>query len=569
MSSPGAGARAAMASCERPSRAPTSRISIPGPMISTMSGTTSTRGACPMVIMPTRGVMRAPLSLEDARVGGGPARSDPRAGIEADLPQLHRLQLEPFFGPEHVAHRLALIDHLGAGSRHHVVGLGLRLQAYARRPEGDRDGGPGSACRDRRAHARPSPRHLVAAEGARGEEVGVADEASHEDGGGGLVDLAGGAHLLEPAAAHHRDAVRHGERLALVVGDVDRGDPDLALELLELELHPIAELLVERAQRLVEEEHGRARDESPGQGHPLLLAARELARIARAVRGQLHEGEGFPHAPLDLAARHPRHAETKGHVLEHGAVGEEGVVLEDHAYAAAVGGHLVHALAFDEDVTCGRLHESRYRAQARGLAASGGAEEREELAPRHGHGDAVEGQRLPVMLDEATELDVGGGGGDRAQRSSLFQRSVHWGRCRATLAQSKSTSLSTSAGPLIILRATSGGSFTVLLVGLKKSSVAKAVCTSGERYMSTSFHASSFCLEPLVTWMTWSRMGCPSTGAAQSTGMPGFWKSYVAPSCSTAITTSFDSRYLPMVSVKSRSLGCIRLIAAMPASTSK
>src|SRR5262249_19902913 len=366
--------------------------------------------------------------------------------------------------------------------------------------------------------------HLVAAEGARGEEVGVADEAGHEDGGGGLVDLARGAHLLEPAAAHHRDAVRHGERLTLVVGDIDRGDPDLALELLELELHAIAELLVERAQRLVEEEHGRTRDESPGEGHPLLLPARELARIARPVRGQLHESEGPAHSPFDLTARHPRHAEAKGHVLEHGAVGEEGVVLEDHAHVAPVGRHQIHALALDEDVARGRLHESRHRAQARSLSATGGAEKSEKLAPRHGEGDAVEGQRLSVTLDEAAELDVGNDR-DRAQRSSLFQRSVHWGRCRATLAQSKSTSLSTSAGPLIILRATSGGSFTVLLVGLKKSSVANAVCTSGERYMSTSFHASSFCLEALVTWMTWSRMGCPSTGAAQSTGMPRFWRS--------------------------------------------
>ena len=85
--------------------------------------------------------------------------------------------------------------------------------------------------------------------------------------------------------------------------------------------------------------------------------------------------------------------------------------------------------------------------------------------------------------------------------------------------------MSTSAGPLMIFRATSGGSLTVLLVGLKKSSVAKAVCTSGERYASTSFHASSLFFEPLVTWMTWSRMGTPSDGAAQSSGMPRFWRS--------------------------------------------
>src|SRR5215831_2355811 len=524
MSSPGAGARASMLSRERPSSAPTSRIWMPGPMISTMSGTTSTRGACPMVIMPTSGVIPTSLSLEDARIGRRPAGSDAGARIEANLPQLDRLELQPFLGAQHVADGLALIHHLRNGGGHHVVSLGVGLEAHALRPEGHRHRGSRPARCHRRAHPRPTPRDLVPSENARGKQIGVADEAGHEDGGGRLVDVARGAHLLEPAAAHHCDAVRHGQRFALIVGDVDRGDPDFALQLLELELHAVTELLVEGAQRLVEEEHGGARDEGAGQGHPLLLAAGELAGIAGAVGGKLHEGEGLADPPLDLGARRASHAKSKSHVLEDGAVGEESVVLEDHAHVAAVGRHLVHALALDENIARGRLHEARHRAEACGLPATGGAEECKELACLHGEGDAVEGRRLAVALDETAELDVGNGR-DRAQRSSLFQRSVHWGRCRATLAQSKSTSLSTSAGPLIILRATSGGSFTVLLVGLKKSSVANAVCTSGERYMSTSFHASSFCLEPLVTWMTWSRMGWPSVGATQSTGAPRFWRS--------------------------------------------
>jgi len=50
-----------------------------------------------------------------------------------------------------------------------------------------------------------------------------------------------------PAVVHHRDPVRHGQRLLLVVGDVDQGDGDLALQLLELELHRLAQALVERA----------------------------------------------------------------------------------------------------------------------------------------------------------------------------------------------------------------------------------------------------------------------------------------------------------------------------------
>src|SRR4029079_14501113 len=99
----------------------------------------------------------------------------------------------------------------------------------------------------------------------------------------------------------------------------------------------------------------------------------------------------------------------------------------------------------------------------------------------HGERHPVQRQRGPVTLEQLGQRDGAAGTGRFRQRISLFHFSVHWGRCLATIAQSKSTSLSTSAGPLMIFFATSAGTFTVLLVGLQNSSVAKASCTSGER----------------------------------------------------------------------------------------
>ena len=66
------------------------------------------------------------------------------------------------------------------------------------------------------------------------------------------------------------------------MGDVEEGDPDLALDLLQLDLHLLAQLQVERAERLVEQQHRRAVDERAGERHALHLAARELARLRRA-----------------------------------------------------------------------------------------------------------------------------------------------------------------------------------------------------------------------------------------------------------------------------------------------
>jgi hypothetical protein len=54
---------------------------------------------------------------------------------------------------------------------------------------------------------------------------------------------------------HDRETVRHGERLFLVVGDEDERDAGLVLQPLELDLHVLAQLQIERRQRLVEQQN--------------------------------------------------------------------------------------------------------------------------------------------------------------------------------------------------------------------------------------------------------------------------------------------------------------------------
>ena len=106
-----------------------------------------------------------------------------------------------------------------------------------------------------------------------------------------LVDGLGVGELLDVAVEHDRDAVAHGHRLFLVVGDEDEGDAELALEQLELDLHLLAQLAVERAERLVEEQHAGPVDERPGERDALLLAARQLPRLAVRELGHLDHVE--------------------------------------------------------------------------------------------------------------------------------------------------------------------------------------------------------------------------------------------------------------------------------------
>ena len=81
----------------------------------------------------------------------------------------------------------------------------------------------------------------------RAEKVG--DEARYWP----LIDLGWGADLLDPAVTHEDNAVGHRQRLVLVVGDEDRCDAEPLLQPAQFRLHALAQALVERSERLVEQ----------------------------------------------------------------------------------------------------------------------------------------------------------------------------------------------------------------------------------------------------------------------------------------------------------------------------
>src|SRR5215468_11549092 len=108
---------------------------------------------------------------------------------------------------------------------------------------------------------------------AAGQEIAVADEFSDEAVGWPVVDGERRSDLFDLAVAEHGDAIGHRHRLGLVVRDVDHGDADLAMDALDLDLHLLAQILVERAQRLIEQKHVRIEHETARERDALLLAA--------------------------------------------------------------------------------------------------------------------------------------------------------------------------------------------------------------------------------------------------------------------------------------------------------
>ena len=76
-------------------------------------------------------------------------------------------------------------------------------------------------------------------------------------------------------------------RLVDVVGDQQHGLAELALQPQELVLQPAADHRVDRAERLVHQQHGRVGGQGPGHADPLTLAAGELVRVAVGELGRV------------------------------------------------------------------------------------------------------------------------------------------------------------------------------------------------------------------------------------------------------------------------------------------
>ena len=126
----------------------------------------------------------------------------------------------------------------------------------------------------------------------------------------------------------------------------------------------------------------RVQDQGAGDGDPLPHAAGELVRVLVRVIGDIETDPGDPAAGMlvALSSRHALAFQAERDVVEHGAVVEAGVVLEDHA---AVGAGTGHGLAHHEHLAAGRRMlrtQPGDQPQDRALAAAAGAQDADELA---------------------------------------------------------------------------------------------------------------------------------------------------------------------------------------------
>ena len=223
----------------------------------------------------------------------------------------------------------------------------------------------------------------------------------------GLADgLARGVHLL------FRGEVGIGIRADDAVGEVHRargvlgrqlrvvGDHDDQAILGDLreQVHDLhGSMGIQGAGGLVGQHDLRVVDERAGNGHPLHLAARELARLLVQVLGQAHGCQGLLGAARALGLPHARERQRQLHVLQDGLVRNEIVALEHEPDAVVAEGVPVAILvavggdAVDDHVAGVVVIQAAHHVQKRRLARARRAQNRHELVVAERDGDVVQG----------------------------------------------------------------------------------------------------------------------------------------------------------------------------------
>ena len=220
-----------------------------------------------------------------------------------------------------------------------------------------------------------------------------------------LVHLRRRRDLLDVPVGHDRDPVGHRQRLFLVVRHVDERDPELLLDPLQLELQRLAQLCVERAERLVEQQHRRirARARAPARRAAAGRPTAGPAAVARAR--QAHRLEHLQHALPDLGALLLPPPQPERDVVEDVEVREERVALEDGVHLPLVRRRRRHVGAVEQDLAAVRPLEAGDQPQRRRLAATGRSEQREELAAVDVQVDAVDRDDVGELLAQRDEID--------------------------------------------------------------------------------------------------------------------------------------------------------------------
>ena len=180
------------------------------------------------------------------------------------------------------------------------------------------------------------------------------------------------------AVGHHHHAIGQQHSFVDIMGDHHHGGVKLRLDLHHRILEAGAGECVERAERLVHQQHAGLHRNGAGDADALLHAARNLAGPLGRGMGHVDQLEIVVHPLLALCPALAGHCLVDGeaNILFNRQPGQQRVILKDHG---AIRTRLVDGLAIEEHHAAGGLRQARDDIEQSRFAAPGVPDQRDEL----------------------------------------------------------------------------------------------------------------------------------------------------------------------------------------------
>ena len=167
------------------------------------------------------------------------------------------------------------------------------------------------------------PRLAAAHLGRHDVHAGRADEIADKSMRGLVEQFGRRAALHHAAVMHHHHGIGEGQRLGLVVGDIDHGQVELAVQRLELRAQLPFQFGIDHRQRLVEQHRGDVGAHQAAAERDLLLGVGgQPRRLAVEIGREIEQPRDLGDPRVDLGLRHAAVLQRKCQVLSdrHGVV---------------------------------------------------------------------------------------------------------------------------------------------------------------------------------------------------------------------------------------------------------
>ncbi len=217
------------------------------------------------------------------------------------------------------------------------------------------------------------------------------------------------------------------------MGNDHEGGAEPRLQVNQFELGLLAELLVERRHRLVEQQNLRALRQRARQRHALALAAGQLIGPARAEPLELDEREHLLDPGGDRLLRQPVLAQAECDVPGNGEVGKQRVALEHHVDGTPMRRDRRDVLSGEQHAAFVGDFEAGEDAQQGGLAAARRPQQREELAVMDVEAEPVHRGHIGKAFRDACETHQRLARAVRARREAASHLQCRPIRCAVPL----------------------------------------------------------------------------------------------------------------------------------------